>query len=199
MSGGAVAAIIIVVILLIGGGAVAAYFALRKGKASYNLGDGTVMGEEIEFRDMKLTKDGNTLTFSGVYDNDSGRSGEVIAAIEILGGKTTAQLLSFTVPVSKGKGKHFSEKKTSSISMSGATLGTLVFQGSSDDYEYDDGTYPEYSAPTEEDSYPSGSEESYPTDGTEPESSSTEKSGTTSPPYGSSPYYPEPDGSSAPY
>lgn len=120
---------IIILLLAIAGGVTAAFLLTSSGSASYKLGDGTVTGANIEFRGVTLKQDGKTLTLSGTYDNTSKREGEVTATVQALTGGAE-QLIAFTVPVVPGSGKRFSQNKTESIKLSGATLGPLLFSSS---------------------------------------------------------------------
>lgn len=155
--------IIIGVLVLIGGAVTAAILLTGNGKAAFKLGDGSVTGADVEFRDLELKQEDSTLTLTGKYDNNTKKEGKVYLTVEAVS-NGTEQLLSFTVPVTPGKGRSVSQKKTGSGKLSQATLGALIFQGgySRDDNDSDSDTYPWDTSPDDSSTTP------YPNDGTVP-------------------------------
>lgn len=133
MSTGKLVILIVVILLLVGGGIAAAIILTSGGGGSgtYKLGSGTVVGANIKFRNVTLKQSGNILTLSGVYDNKSKQKGTVFVTVEATG-QNTVQPINFSVPVTTASGKSFSQKQSSSTKLSGATLGTLLFESSSD-------------------------------------------------------------------
>lgn len=127
---------IIILLLAIAGGVTAAFLLTSSGKASFNLGDGAVTGADIEFRGVTLEQDGSNLTLSGTYDNNSKREGDVTATVQALTGGAE-QLIAFEIPVEPGTGTRFSKTKAESVKLNGATLGPLLFSGSTGSF-YDD-------------------------------------------------------------
>ncbi len=124
------ALVIIVLLMLIGGGVAAAVLLTGSTNASYRLGDSSVTGVDIEFRAMSIKQSGNVLTLSGTYDNNTKYEGEVIVTVQALT-SGNEQPISFTVPVVPGTGKSFSKQKSAeSLKLSGATLSSLVYTGS---------------------------------------------------------------------
>lgn len=124
------ALVIIVLLMLIGGGVAAAVLLTGSTSASYRLGDSSVTGVDIEFRAMSIRQSGNVLTLSGTYDNNTKYEGEVIVTVQALT-SGNEQPITFTVPVVPGTGKSFSQQKSAeSLKLSGATLGSLVYTGS---------------------------------------------------------------------
>lgn len=162
--------IIIGVLLLIGGAVTAAILLTGSGKSSFNLGSGSVTGVDIEFSNLLLKQSGSTITLTGKYDNNTKREGSVFITVQGIS-KGSEELLNFTVSVTPGKGKTFTQKKTSSSQLSGATLGTLIYEGSS-------------TTPNGSDSYPW---ETSPTSPTSPRST-TPKYTTPTTPGSTSPY-----------
>jgi len=121
--------ILVIVLLLAAGGGVAAYLLLKgESKASFNLGDDSVTGVKIEFRDVTLSQKGKNLTLTGTYDNKSKSKGSVYVTVQAVS-KSGEQSIIFTVPVVPGNGKRFTQEKTSSIKLESASLGSLFFQG----------------------------------------------------------------------
>ena len=121
--------ILITVLLLLAGGGVAAFLLLKgESKTSFELGDGSVVGTEIEFNDITLKQDGNNLTLSGTYNNKSKSKGSVSVTVQATS-KSTEQSINFTVPVVSGSGKSFTQKKTTNIKLESAALGPLFFVG----------------------------------------------------------------------
>ena len=90
--------IIIGVLLLIGGAVTAAILLTGNTKSSFNLGDGTVTGVDIEFTNMILRQSGNTVTLTGKYSNNTKREGDVFISVQGIS-KGSEQLINFTVPV----------------------------------------------------------------------------------------------------
>lgn len=131
--------IIIGVLLLIGGAVTAAVLLAGNGNSAFNLGDASVTGTDIDFKDMVLKQESGQLVLTGTYDNNTKRSGDVYVTIQTASGGTEG-LISFTVPVVPGKGHSFTEKKASSAKISSATLGTLIY--TSDSIDTDTSTYP---------------------------------------------------------
>ena len=120
--------ILIIVLLLLAGGGVAAFLLLKgESKTTFELGDGSVAGAKIEFNDITLKQGGNNLTLSGTYDNKSKSKGSVYVTVQAIS-KSTEQSITFTVPVVSGTGKSFTQKKTTSIKLESAALGSLFFQ-----------------------------------------------------------------------
>ena len=132
--------IIIGVLLVIGGCVAAAILLTGQGGSSFKLGNGTVKGVDIEFRDITLTQEGNRLALTGTYDNGSKREGNVSVAVQVIS-NGSQQTLSFKVPVEPGSGERFATGKDVSFTISGATLGSLVFQAE-EGYEEDGTPYP---------------------------------------------------------
>ena len=160
--------IIIGVLLVIGGCVAAAILLTGDGTSSFKLGDGTVKGVDIEFRDVVITQEGNTLALTGTYDNNSKREGSVYVSVDVIS-EGSQQAVSFKVPVDANSGERFATAKDVSFTISGATLESLTFQGSSsngDDDSSDSGTTPKDSngstTPTDEE-YPSPDSSSTPT------------------------------------
>jgi len=122
--------IIVGVLLLIGGAVTAAVLLTGNSNSSFKLGDGSVTGADIDFRDLVLKQSDSDVTLTGTYDNNTKREGKVYITVQAAS-KGTEQLLSFTVPVTPGKGHSVNQKKTSTAKISGATLGALIYQGSS--------------------------------------------------------------------
>jgi hypothetical protein len=141
------AVLIILGLLIVVGGAVAAFLLLTgKTSATYRLGDGSVTGADMEFREMVLKQNGNTLVLTGTYDNNTKKKGEVVVTIQAIS-KGGEQLLSFNVPVVSGTNKTFSQQKTSStLKLSGATLSSLVYESGTETTPSED-TYPWSSTP----------------------------------------------------
>ncbi len=140
--------ILIVVLMLAAGGGVAAYLLLKgESKTDFKLGDGSVTGAKIEFRDLALNQEGKTLTLTGAYDNKSKSKGSVNVTVQAIS-KSTEESITFTVPVVAGSGKRFTQKKTSNIKLESAALGSLFFQGTGSSEESTNssgtngGTYP---------------------------------------------------------
>lgn len=147
-----IALIIIGVLLVVGGAVTVALLMTGNTSASYRLGDGRVMGADIDFREMTLKQEGETITLTGRYDNNSSYTGEVLVTIQaITGGQE--QIMTFNVPVSTGTNRTFSQQKPAgSVKLKGATLSSLAFQGSSR-FDTD-----------RRDSYPEDSRQSQPSD-----------------------------------
>ena len=120
--------LIIVLLLLAGGGVTAAILLKGNTKSTFRLGDGSVVGAGIKFHDITLNQTGNTLTLSGTYDNKSKTKGTVYVTVQGVS-KSTEQSVSFTVPVISGSGKSFKQKKTTTMKLESAALGSLYFQG----------------------------------------------------------------------
>ena len=163
--------LIIIGLLIVAGGAVAAVLLLTgKTSATYRLGDGSVTGADIEFREMVLKQNGGTLVLTGTYDNNTKNKGTVVVTIQGIS-KGSEQLLSFNVPVVAGTGKTFSQQKpSSSVKLSGATLSSLVYKGSTETSPSDN-SYPWSSTPQQSTPSQTGSQPSYPS--SLPNSSST--------------------------
>jgi len=132
--------IIIGVLLVIGGCVAAAILLTGDGTSSFKLGDGTVKGIDIEFRDVVITQEGNTLALTGTYDNNSKREGSVCVSVNVVS-DGSEQAVSFKVPVDANSGERFATAKDVSFTISGATLGSLVFQAE-EGYEEDGTQYP---------------------------------------------------------
>lgn len=134
-SAAAIVLIIIGVLVVIGGGVAAAILLTGGGPSSFNLGEISVTGEDITFKNLVLAQDGKTATLTGSYDNESKAEGDVYITVQGAsdGGE---QLLSFTIPVEPGSGKSFSRQKNITYALTSATVGSAVFQGtgSFDDY-----------------------------------------------------------------
>ena len=126
--------IIIGVLLVIGGCVAAAILLTGDGTSSFKLGDATVKSMDIEFRDMVITQEGNTLALTGTYDNNSKREGSVYVPVKVVS-EGSQQTVTFAVPVDPNSGERFAKAKDVSFTISGATLGSLTFQGSSG-YDY---------------------------------------------------------------
>jgi hypothetical protein len=142
----------------------AAILLTGKTNATFRIGDGTVVGADVEFRDMVLRQDGDILILSGTYDNNTKNEGEVFVTVQAIS-KGQEQLVSFTVPVEAGKGKSFTQQKAAgSIKLSGATLSSLVFKGGGGSNSGNNSTYPwdQQSAPNQQ------SAPSYPVNPTSP-------------------------------
>jgi hypothetical protein len=154
--------LIIIGLLIVAGGAVAAILLLTgKTSATYRLGDGSVTGADIEFREMVLKQNGGTLVLTGTYDNNTKNEGKVIVTIQAIS-KGSEQLLSFNVPVVPGTGKTFSQQKpSSSVKLSGATLSSLVYEGSTETSPSNN-SYPWSSTPQQSTPSQTGSQPSYP-------------------------------------
>lgn len=165
--------IIIGVLLLIGGAVTAAILLTGNSNAAFQLGDGSVTGVDIDFTDLALTQKGSAVTLTGKYDNNTKREGKVYITVEAVSGGTS-ELLSFTVPVTPGKGKSFTQKKTEAKKLSQATLGALIYQGSSSN-----------GSDTDSDTYPW---DSTPSNGTSPDDGSNETTPFSTSPYSTSPY-----------
>ena len=126
--------IILGVLIVVGGGVAAAILLSGSSNASFNLGDGSVVGSNIEFHNMILKQQGDTLTLSGTYDNTGTYKGEVVVTVQAAGQGGQEQLLSFTVSVVSGSGKTFRQQKSAgSVKLSGATLSSIVATGSTQD------------------------------------------------------------------
>ncbi len=122
--------IIIGLLVVIGGAAAAVLLLTGNTSATYRLGDRSVTGADIEFREMVLKQNGNMLVLTGTYDNNTKNEGKVVVTIQGIS-KGSEQLLSFNVPVVPGTGKTFSKQNSSSsVKLSGATLSSLVYQSS---------------------------------------------------------------------
>lgn len=121
---------IVLVLLVIGGSIAAAFMLTSKSGSSFNLGDGTVTGANIEFQSMKLAQKGKTVTLSGAYNNTTKEEGEVTVTVQALSGGGE-QLLTYLIPVQPGTNKKFSQNKTEASKLSGATLGPMLFSSSS--------------------------------------------------------------------
>lgn len=142
MKTGYILLIVLGVLLLVGGAVAAVVLATGGGNSSFNLGDGSVTGADIEFQGLVLAQEGNQVTLTGTYDNNTKREGDVYVTVQAISGGNE-ELLSFTVPVEPGTNQTFTQRKAASGQISGATLGALVYQGTSrqdDDEETD--TYP---------------------------------------------------------
>jgi hypothetical protein len=122
--------IVIGVLLLIGGAVTAAVLLTGNSTSSFKLGDGSVTGADIDFSNLTIKQAGSAVTLTGTYSNNTKREGKVYVTVEAVS-KGSQQLLSFTIPVTTGKGHAFTSKKTTTITLSGATLGALIWQGSS--------------------------------------------------------------------
>ena len=120
--------LIIVLLLLAGGGVTTAILLKGKTKSTFRLGDGSVVGARIEFHAVTLNQNGKTLTLSGTYDNKSKSKGSVYVTVQAMS-KSTEQSVTFTVPVVSGSGKSFKQKKTTTMKLESAALGSLYFQG----------------------------------------------------------------------
>jgi hypothetical protein len=136
-----------------------------KTNATYRLGNGSVSGADIEFREMVLKQNGGMLLLTGTYDNNTKKEGKVAVTVQAIS-KGSEQLLTFNVPVEPGKGKTFRQQKSSnSVKLSGATLSSLEYVGGTetdtgqDSYPWSSTpqTTPQQSTPTEDtqSTYPS--------------------------------------------
>ncbi len=126
--------IILGVLIVVGGGVAAAILLSGSSNASFNLGDGSVVGSNIEFHNMVLKQQGDTLTLSGTYDNTGKYAGDVVVTVQAAEKGGQEQLLSFTVSVVSGSGKTFRQQKSAgSTKLSGATLSAIVASGSTQD------------------------------------------------------------------
>jgi len=171
---GLIVTIVIIVVLLIAGGVTAAILLTRKTKSSFNLGSGSVIGANIEFTNLKLAQNGSALTLTGSYKNSSKKKGTCTLTIQGISGGTE-RMISFSIPISAvSSTTSFTQRKTSTVKLSGATLGPIVFNSSSSSNNSDSG-----SETSPWDSSPYGSEtlpyESSPLDTTplSPKSTST--------------------------
>lgn len=135
--------IIVGVLLLIGGAVTAAILLTGNSNATFKLGDGSVTGADIEFTDLVLKQQGSSVTLTGKYDNNTKREGKVYLTVQAVS-SGAEQLMSFTVPVTPGKGHSVSQKKTETAKLSQATLGALIYQGTSstDSDDSDSDAYP---------------------------------------------------------
>lgn len=133
--------IIVLSLLVVGGAVTAAVLLTGSGSSAFKLGDGSVTGTDIDFRGLLLTQKEGSLTLTGTYDNNTKREGDVFVTVQGIT-KGSEQLISFTVPVEPGKGKSFSQKKSSSAKLTGATLGALIYKGSTDSSDTGTNTYP---------------------------------------------------------
>lgn len=121
-----IALIIIGALIVIGGGVAAAVLLTGSTNATFRLGDGQVVGADVEFSDMVIKQEGATITLSGIYDNNTKSEGDIIITVQAISGGRE-QLLSFTVAVTPDTGKTFTRQKPAgSIKLSGATLSSLV-------------------------------------------------------------------------
>jgi hypothetical protein len=163
--------LLILGLLIVVGGAVAAFLLLTGNtSATYRLGDGSVTGADIDFRDMVVKQNGGMLTLTGSYDNNTKNEGEVIVTIQAIS-KGGEQLISFNVPVAPGTGKSFSQQKSAgSIKLSGATLSSLEYEGSTETTPSGE-SYPWSSTPQQSTPTYNGTEPTYPS--TVPENSQT--------------------------
>lgn len=128
---GLIVTIVIIVVLLIAGGVTAAILLTRKTKSSFNLGSGSVIGASIEFTNLRLSQNGSSLTLTGSYKNSSKKKGTCTLTIQGVSGGTE-RMISFSIPISSGSSTtSFTQRKTSSAKLSGATLGPIVFNSSS--------------------------------------------------------------------
>ncbi|HEY5502526.1 MAG TPA: hypothetical protein VIJ97_04385 [Candidatus Anoxymicrobiaceae bacterium] len=170
--------IILGVLLLIGGAVTAAILLTGNGKSSFNLGDGTVTGVDISFSNLLLRQSGSTVTLTGKYSNNTKRKGDVYISVQGIS-KGAEQLINFTVPVQPGKGRSFSQKKSSASTLSGATLGTLIYESSTGTNPSGSDTYPWETSPTSPTT--PGFKSQPTTPGTAPESSPFDEQNDTSP------------------
>lgn len=128
-----------VILIIIGGGVAGAIFLLSRKSASFNLGSETVTGEDIEFKNMRLTQKGNHITLTGTYDNNTNNAGKVLVIVQAQLDGTTEDL-SYTISVEKKATKSFSKTLTSGRKIKSAILSSLVFERS---YSLDnEGSYP---------------------------------------------------------
>jgi hypothetical protein len=154
--------IVIGALIIIGGGVAAAVLLTGNTNATFRIGDGEVTGADITFSDMVLKQEGETLTLTGSYDNNTKSEGDVIVTIQPIS-KSQEQLISFTVPVESGTNKSFTEQKPAgSIELSGATLSSLVFEygstldsGNQDSYPYNQGSQPSTQGTSSQPTFPS--------------------------------------------
>lgn len=132
--------IILGALIVIGGGVVAAILLSGgSSNASFRLGDGSVVGSNIQFSNMVIRQNGSTVTLTGTYDNSGTYAGDVIVTVRAMTSTGQQQLMSFTVPVVLGSGKTFSQQQAAgSLKLSGATLSSIEASGSSSGT----GTYP---------------------------------------------------------
>jgi hypothetical protein len=158
--------LVIFLLLLVAGAAVGAYFLLKdESNKSFKLGDATAVGADVEFRDMVLSKNGDVLTLSGKYDNNTESEGDAVITVQAIGGGGSSRV-AFTVPVDTGTGRSFTEQSAiGPMKLSGATLGSIVFE-SREEYDSEE-TDGESSAPLEveepvEESVPLEEEQSVP-------------------------------------
>ncbi len=129
----------IVIFLLIFAGAAGFYFFYLKGKAArtFDLGNATVVGANIEFKDMTLTQKGDVLTLKGKYENDSKREGTVTVTLDATSPDGTGEILSFDIPVEGSSSQPFSKTITKKISIKSLSVGALILSSgsSSDTYQ----------------------------------------------------------------
>lgn len=165
-------AIIVVILLLAAGGATAAVLLLlNKPDGSFNLGSASVIGANIKFKNMRLKQNGSSLVLTGAYTNSSKKKGDVMVTVQGIS-NGSERLISFTVPISTSGGS-FTQRKTSTVKLSGAALGPLLFESSSSGF-HDGDTSPSDSGI---DTSPDGSDEEPTSPDTSPsESSSPSKS-----------------------
>lgn len=169
-------AIIVVILLLAAGGATTAVLLLlNKPDGSFNLGSASVIGANIKFKNMRLKQNGSSLVLTGAYTNSSKKKGDVMVTVQGIS-NGNERLISFTVPISTSGGS-FTQRKTSTVKLSGATLGPLLFESSSS--SSDDGDTSPWNSPSDSgiDTSPDGSDEEPTSPDTSPsESSSPSKS-----------------------
>ncbi len=133
--------IIIGILLLIGGAVTTAVLMTAKGSVSFKLGNDSVTGVDIKFRNLVLKQEGRSVTLLGEYDNNTKRDGNVSVIVQATSSGSD-QALSFTVPVEPGKSMPVNQKKALLKKLSGATLGALIYQGSSSGRDTGTDTYP---------------------------------------------------------
>ncbi len=132
----------IVIFLLIIGGAAASWFVFFKGKGAktFDLGNGTVVGADIEFKNMTLTQKGEILTLKGKYENNSRREGTVTVTLDVISSDGTGELLSFEIPVKSLTTRSFSKTRTRKVSIKSISIGALVLSSNSGSRKYE--SYP---------------------------------------------------------
>lgn len=141
MSPAAITLIVVLVLALIGGGITAAVLLTGGSSSSYKLGDAKVEGGDIQLSDMVLKQENNQVVLSGSYSNATGRSGDAYITVKaILEGEE--QIITFTVDIEADTDKTFSDRRTSNLKLSGATLSSVQFRSSGGyDEDYDDESY----------------------------------------------------------
>lgn len=153
-----------------------------KGQASFKLGNGTTPDGTIKIRDIELQQSDSKLTLTGYYDNVSNKVGNAYVTVKAAKDGSEEEI-KFTFALVKGISNMFTEKKTVSYKLGGATLGSIGFEGEGGTNPPEDGSQ---TSPGESSTPSSGSlpKDYFPTSPTSPDSEnpeSTPDSESTSP------------------